>query len=97
MDERTFELLLGTVTDQQYMFYLLIKILTEKGVLSSGEVSARFDQKERFHFGHDLLEQLVATGLKIPAGSLSTSPQEPSSAPQQAGTGAVDPGSEKKS
>ena len=91
MDERSLELILGAVTDQQYMFYLLVKILIEKGVLSNGEVLARYDQKERFHFGHDVLQQLVSNGLKISADHLSSSPTEPSSAPQRATTGEVDP------
>jgi len=97
MDERSLQLLVGTITDQQYMFHLLVRILVEKGVLTSGEVQERYDQRERFQFGHDLLEQLVATGLRISVDQPSASPTESSSAPQQATTEATDPAPEKKS
>jgi len=91
MNERSLEILLGTITDQQYLFHILVKLLVEKGVISSGEVQARYNQKERFHFGHDLLEQLVASGLKIGTNSPSSSPQESASVPPRATTAEVDP------
>lgn len=97
MDAQSFQLLLGTIADQQYMVYVLVKLLVEKGVLSSGEVEARIDQKEQVVFRHDMLEHLGAIGLRISSDQPSTSPTEPSSAAPQAMTGEPDPGSEKKS
>src|SRR5258708_717740 len=97
MDERSYEVLVSALIDQQYLYYLLLKLLVEKGVLSSGEAAARYDQKERYQFGHDLLDQLVSTGLKIPAWSPSTSQKEPSSARQDEAKAETDPESGTKS
>ena len=97
MDDRSLQLLLGTIANQQYMFYVLTKILIEKGVLTSGEILARSDQKENFAFGHDLLEQLVSNGLKISSNPPSALQKEPLTSPQQEATGAIDRESQKNS
>src|SRR2546423_12089025 len=97
MDERALQLFLGSITDQQYLFHLLTRILVEKGVLASGEVLARYDQRERFQFGHELLEHLVANGLKISVDQPSASPKESLSVLSHAETEAIDPKSGKKS
>ena len=97
MDERSFELLLGSIADQQYTFYLLIRLLVEKGVIASGELDSRYSEKDRYQYSNDLLERLVASGLKIAVGLPSSSPLTPSAAPQPEAKEAFDPESGTKS
>jgi len=97
MDSTNLRLLLGSIAEQQYMFHLLTRILVEKGVLNAGELNARYSEKERWQFSHDLIEQLVSTGLKIDESLPSASPQELPVAVSPEATAAIDPASESKS
>lgn len=97
MDSRSIQVLLGSFAEQQYLFHLLTRLLTEKGIIKDGELMRRYNEKERYQFSHDLLEHLVASGLKMDENSLSSSHQEPPGASPPAATEAIDPESEKKS
>lgn len=97
MDPQSIRILLGSLAEQQYMFHLLLKILVEKKILDSGEVTKRYSEKDRFQFSHDLLEELIARGLKIDGNSPSSSPQEPPDASSPATTEATGLASGKKS
>lgn len=90
-------LLLGSIAEQQYRFHLLLKLLIEKGVISSGDLDSKFNEKEKSLFSQDLLEQLVATGLRIAGSSPSSLPKEPPSAEAREATGGADPESESRS
>src|SRR5260370_6003118 len=97
MDPHSLRILLGSLAEQQYMFYVLTKPLTEKGILKSGELNWKYSEKDRFRFSHDLIEGLIAIGLKSDGSSPSASPPEPPAASQPGETEAIDPGSGKKS
>jgi hypothetical protein len=97
MDPRSVRILLGSLAEQQYMFHLLTRLLVEKGILKAGELNARYEEKERYHFSHDLLEGLVASGLKMDENLPSASPQESPSVSPREETEASGPESEKKS
>jgi hypothetical protein len=77
MDGKSVRILLGSLAEQQYLFHLLTALLVEKKILEPGELDRRFDEKDKFHFSHDLLEQLVSIGLKIDGSLPSASPPEP--------------------
>ena len=96
MDERSFQLILGSIAEQQYIFYVLTRLLVEKSVLANGELDSRYSEKDRHAYSHDLLEHLVSSGLKMPGSSPSSLPQEPASAQVEAEMDASDPKSEKK-
>jgi hypothetical protein len=97
MDPRSVRLLIGSLAEQQYMFHLLTRLLVEKKVLKEGEITARYEEKERFQFSHDLLEHLVSIGLKIDENSPSSSLQESPAVSQSEGKEASDPESRTKS
>jgi hypothetical protein len=80
MDDKDTLLLLASIAEQQYRFDLLVKLLTEKKLLSAGELDSRFSEKTKLQFSHELLEHLVSTGLKISGSSPSSLPLEPPSA-----------------
>jgi hypothetical protein len=97
MDDKDTLLLLGSIAEQQYRFHLLVKLLIDKQLLSVGELDSMFNENTKLQFSHDLLEHLVATGLKI-AGSLPSSlPQEPPSAVEAEAKETSDPKSEMNS
>jgi hypothetical protein len=96
-DDVSLRLLLGAIAEQQYRFHLLIKLLIEKKVITSAEFDSKFNEAEKIQFSHDLLEHLVATGLKIAGSSPSSSQKESQSVSGSGGTGAPDPKSGKKS
>ncbi len=75
-DDASLRLLLGAIAEQQYRFQLLLKLLIEKNIIARGELAARFKETDKFQFSHDLLEHLVATGLRISESSPSSSPTE---------------------
>jgi len=97
MDDASLNLLLGSIAEQQYRFKNLLKLLIEKKVIASGEMDSVFDEKEKLQFTHDLLEHLVATGLKISGSLPSSSTQELPSGVEAAGKDASDPTSETNS
>jgi hypothetical protein len=91
MDDNSLELLLGAIAEQQYRFHNLLTLLVEKKIIGGGEMDAKFNEKEKFQFTHDLLEHLVATGLKISGSSPSAASQESQAASAPEATGASDP------
>ncbi len=97
MDTHSLSILLGSFAEQQYMFHLLLKLLVEKKVLESGELMKKYSEKEKFRFIHDLLEELVARGLKMDGNLPSSSPEAPPGASPPEGKEAIDLGSGKKS
>ena len=50
--------ILRQLASQQYHFHLLVKVLTERGVLKKGELEKRFSDREFSEFLRDYLEQL---------------------------------------
>ena len=91
------EILIATIIEQQYRFHLIAKALVAKGVLKPGELDSMFNEKERFHFSHDLLEHLVSIGLKIDESSLSALTTATPSALELAAREATDRASKSKS
>jgi hypothetical protein len=49
---------LRQLASQQYHFYLLVKILTERGVLKPRELENRYSEREFSDFLRDYLESL---------------------------------------
>jgi hypothetical protein len=90
MDENTL-LLLGSIAEQQYRFDLLIKLLVEKRILTAGELDSKFSEATKLQFSHDLLEALVATGLKIAGSSPSSLLQESPSSAEEGAKDVSDP------
>jgi hypothetical protein len=97
MDGKSLRILLGAFAEQQYLFHLLTTLLVEKKILSPGELDKRFDERDKFHFSHDLLEHLVSIGLRIDENSPSSSSSESPASGESAATEAAGPGSETKS
>jgi hypothetical protein len=97
MDDVSLKLLLGSIAEQQYRFHLLAKLLIEKNLITSAELDAKFDENTKFQFSQELLEHLVATGLKIAGSSPSSLPQETPAASSEATKAAIDPESQTKS
>ena len=97
MDDASLRLLLGTIAEQQYRFHLLVRLMVEKKLITSAELDSKFNEADKFHFSHDLLEELVATGLKISENLPSAYPKESASASPAAPKEGPDPGLEMKS
>jgi hypothetical protein len=97
MDDASLRLLLGAIAEQQYRFHLLVKLMVEKKLITSAELDSKFSEADKFHFSHDLLEDLVATGLKISENSPAACPKESPSASPAAPKEGFGPGLEKKS
>ena len=91
MDEASLRLILGAIADQQYRFHTLVKLLINKKIISSEEFHAMYSEKEKAHFSHDLLESLVATGLRISEGLPSSCPKESASSSELKGKATADP------
>lgn len=97
MDDASLRLLLGTIAEQQYRFHLLVRLMVEKKLITSAELDSKFNEADKSHFSHDLLEELVATGLKISENLPSAYPKESASASPAAPKEGPDPGLEMKS
>ncbi len=96
-DDASLRLLLGAIAEQQYRVLLLVKLLIEKKIITSAELDDKFKESEKFQFSHDLLEHLVATGLRIGGSLPSSYPKESQSSAGQGEKEAPDPASETKS
>ena len=96
-DDPSIRVLLGTFAEQQYRFHLLVKLLIDKKLITSAEFDSRFNESDKFQFSHDLLEHLVATGLRISGSSPSSSPTASQSAGALEAKEASDLASGKKS
>src|SRR5689334_6126039 len=96
-DDKSLRLLLGAIAEQQYRFHLLLKLLIEKKIITNTELDSKFDESAKFQYSHDLLEHLVATGLKIGGNSPSSCQQESQVAVEPERTVITDPGLETKS
>lgn len=78
MDAQSLRVLVGALAQQQYFFHVLTKMLVEKKILEAGEISSRYSERDMHALSHDLLDHLIATGLKmdenLPSSSLKESP-----------------------